>query len=849
MNKEVSQFPVQKLTMVKKTEEWGKDCVEYIIGEFGVSNTDELPNDEEIQSLYDLYNSLYDEKKLKYVTNPFNQEDGFPAAAQDYNIIRPKIDLLIGEETKRPFNFKVCRTSEIGSSDLQDKAKDLLMDYAMANIASKLGPEEAMRYQQALETGEIMTPEQIQKYLAKDYKDIAETTAYYSLDYLRKKLNLDHEFMKGWRDALIAGMEYYYIGIRNGEPYAEVINPKDFKYFCGEGVEFVHDAERCCRKMRTTVSQLYDMLYDRLKESDLDDLLRDVEGMNGHDYGSSKGKSIRDDYNHNRVGIVTNNTDTSKEGEIDLYHCCWRSYKKIGFVTIFDPETNMPVEIQVDEYYDKTGDELNIEWKWIVEIWEGYKAGDDKYFGIAPIEYQYIDETLNSQKLPYTGVAYSNANTKAKSLVSIMEPLQYMYIILWYRLELAIARDKGKVINVDITQIPKSMGIDPAKWLHYISALGINFINPYEEGWDIPGRNGGNPAPFNQMTAMDAGMSNTIVTYIQLMDKIENMLSEISGVTPQRLGAISSNELVGNVERSVVQSAHITEPLFWLHNQVKKNVMTMLLDTAKYAWSKSEKKYLHYIFDDATRAFLELSDEFPYETYDIFVSDSTKENRIIDEIKQLIQPAMQNGASLMDVIDILTTDNVSILKQKMEEIEANRIAREQALQDQQFQQQQQIAQIEQQTREQALMLDQAKLDMEKYKIDTDATTRITVAQLNAYRGSENMDQNDNGIPDPIEIANTAIAEQKASADIASKTFDLANKAREAEFKRNIEDRKISAQEKADKQKSEIERRKIALEEKKLKANERLQRIKDQAAMEREKLKAKTALRNKVPGEK
>ena len=34
-----------------------------------------------------------------------------------------------------------------------------------------------------------------------------------------------------------------------------------------------------------------------------------------------------------------------------------------------------------------------------------------------------------------------------------------MYIVLWYRLELAIARDKGKVVNMDITQIPKSMNI------------------------------------------------------------------------------------------------------------------------------------------------------------------------------------------------------------------------------------------------------------------------------------------------------------------------------------------------------------------------------------------------------
>jgi hypothetical protein len=46
---------------------------------------------------------------------------------------------------------------------------------------AKLSPENAQRYQEALQTGEVMQPEAIQKYLTKDYKDIAERTAYHTL--------------------------------------------------------------------------------------------------------------------------------------------------------------------------------------------------------------------------------------------------------------------------------------------------------------------------------------------------------------------------------------------------------------------------------------------------------------------------------------------------------------------------------------------------------------------------------------------------------------------------------------------------------------------------------------------
>ena len=204
--------------------------------------------------------------------------------------------------------------------------------------------------------------------------------------------------------------------------------------------------------------------------------------------------------------------------------------------------------------------------------------------------------------------------------MSLMKPLQYLYIILWYRLELALSRDKGKAIVMDITQVPKSMGMEADKWLHYLTALGVVFVNPYEEGWDIPGREGGKPASFNQFQSLDLTMSNVIAGYIQLMDKIEYMIGEISGVSAQRQGSISSNELVGNVERSVVQSANITEPWFWKHNLAKRNAYTNILNAAKHAYSTNGFKKLHYILDDGSRKFLEVTEDFLYSDFDMHVS-------------------------------------------------------------------------------------------------------------------------------------------------------------------------------------------------------------------------------------
>lgn len=816
-----SAFPRQKLPLSKKGKKWQEDCVNYIIGEGNVtSGGNSTSYYGELQTYYNLYNSIFDEKDFKSITNPFKVEDGFPATPHDFNIIRPKVDLLIGEETKRPLNFRVIRTSQEATSEMQEKEKQMILQYIEAAITARMSPEEAQQFQQQLQSGEIMPPEQIAKYMDKDYKDIVENTAYHSLTYLREKLDLDNEFIKGWKDGLISGREIYYVGVLNAEPYAERVNPICFSYDKSPDLDFIEDGSWCCRKMRMPITEVYDRYYDKLEEKDLDKLEEMI--------GSAPGRNLGD-RSPVDMGIQLRIYDNpifegSGKSLVNVWHCCWKSFKKIFYVTTIDDAGQLQINI-VDETYQPVGNEVSIEPDWIIEVWEGYRAGSDLYFGIQPIEYQHISiDNPNSQKLPYCGAIYSNTNSKPRSLVSILKPLQYMYIVLWYRLELAIARDKGKVVNMDITQIPKSMNISPAKWMHYLSSVGVNFINPYEEGWNIPGREGGKPAQFNQITALDLTMSNVIAEYIQLMDKIEELACTISGITSQREGAVSSSEMVGNVERSVVQSSHITEPLFWVHNQCKRRVLNMLLNTAKGAWEDTGKQKLQYIFDNGERAFLDITPKFYYEDMDVFVSDTSKDLENIQKLQQLIQPAMQNGASLLEAAEILTNDNFNIIKQKLKDMQTRQEQIQQQQQEAEAQQQQQLQQMQNESKQQELMLQEAQMDLQRYQIDQDNQTKIAVAQINAYRGTEDMDQNDNGIPDVVELGKQALEQQKVNQEAYNKRYEA-------------------------KQKREIEDQKIQLEKDKMKHETELQKAKDDAAYEREKLKARTALKNKTVGEK
>lgn len=232
-----------------------------------------------------------------------------------------------------------------------------------------------------------MPPEEIARYMDKDYKDVIENTAYHTLTYLREKLSIDNEFIKGWKDALIAGMEFYYVGVLNAEPYVERVNPMEFSFDKSPGLEYVEDGSWCCRKMRMPITEVYDRYYDKLEEKDLNRLTEMVSSVPANNYGEHQ---PTDDFNK----IIWRNydnplSDDYARAHINVWHCCWKSFKKIFYVTTEDDAGEVSVDI-VDETYKPIGTEISVEPDWIIEVWEGYRAGEDLYFGIQPIEYQHV---------------------------------------------------------------------------------------------------------------------------------------------------------------------------------------------------------------------------------------------------------------------------------------------------------------------------------------------------------------------------------------------------------------------------------------------------------------------------
>lgn len=711
-------FPLQKLPLSKKNENWRRKSVDALIGRHKRGDVRHT----RMKRSYDIMNSIFDLEDLKYVLDPYNVKEGFPARIQNINLIRPKIEGLKGEQIKRPSSFHVFRTDERAVASVIDKEKELLFQAFQASLLMTNDVEAQEYLQNRLN--------EIQNYIRSKYYSPAEQTANASLKYLNEKLDLNLNSLKTWEDALVAGEAINYVGILNGDPLAERVNPLTFSYDRDPELRFIEDGEWAVREMLMTPSDIWDRFSDIMKESDfnylLDRISNDVPGSQYSNAatGSNINTNYIDYYNSGNINSLDWVEDNRKGPFVSVYHCVWKSFKKVGYLTFLDEDGDIQTTI-VDETY-KLGSDETIEWDWIVEIWEGYRFWQDVYSEIRPVEYQYTSlEDPNARKLPYVGAAFSINNTEGKSLVEIMKPLQYFYLTLFYRLELAIARDAGKPIVMDITQIPKSMGIEPDKWMHYLKALGVVWVNPYETSFDIPGREGGKPSAMNQITSVDMTQTHVISEYIGLMVKVEQMIEEISGITPERQGQAAPRQLVGNLRQNITQSSHTTEPLFYMHDMVIRNTLTMLLNVAKFAWRKSNRKYINYVLSGPERLFIQIDDDFLYSDYDVFLTNSSKEVDNLELIRTLYQPAMQNGASLLDVASMMTSENISELKIKLEEIEQKRA--------EMIQQQSQV--------EQAAIQEQNALKQEELRIKEEdsirkADTDLQVAMIKESNNSE-----------------------------------------------------------------------------------------------------------------
>ena len=669
------KIPRQKLSITRKDKKWGEQCVEAFI-DLSNSGSGYSQKKDSLKVLYDYYNGVIDEGDYNYVLKPYGKSrKNFPSEMRNYPIIKPIIDLLLGEKSKRPLNYTVTVQNQDSVSIKEDSKKSLIYKNLQQHFLQSLqrqGEDVGMDPEQ-----EIELPQHIADMFEESYVDTRAILGQKSMNYIMMEQEVYDKIQKAWFHYVVSGEVYTHRGVRSNEPFYDILNPIDVDYDLDPDLEFVEDGDWALVRKYVHASSVIDAYYESLSEAQVLELEEpqhsesDVSFL----YANSSGKDA----------------NSFRNRLIEVVNVYWKSRKRIGFLTYIDPETGMVEEQEVADGFrlpnEMKEQGAKLTWKWVNEVWEGTRIDGRFYINVNPIINQRLSlDNPSKCKLPINGRRYSDTNTTNISLVKLGIPYQLNYNIYKYRLELAIAKSKDIIASFDINMIPKKWDMD--KFMYYVEGTGIAWVDYNKEGIQL------NP---QHQSVMDMSIK-TIGQYIQLLESILIEWEKISGVSRQRQGEIGAYEGKASSQQAILQSSHITEDLFRKFERMEQRDLQALLEYSKEAWLTGKKTM--YVMPDGTTDFLDIDSMRHMESnYGIFVSDAGKDQEKLQNIKGLTQAMVQNGAKMGDIASMLDSDSFVEIKKNLkkadratDELEA---AQQQAQQEQ-GQQQLEAAQMQQQ---------------------------------------------------------------------------------------------------------------------------------------------------------
>lgn len=681
-----TKIPQQRLPLSQKTTKWREDCVDAFINlsKFGLSERRNY-----LKSLYDYYNGEIAEEDYKYVLKPYGKtRENFPSKMRNYPIIKPIIDLLLGEKSKRPLNYSVVVKNADSVSLKEERKKEKLVQTVSQMFLAALQGQEPQEL-----------PKQVVEQFERTYVDDRAIKGQAAINYIMYDQEIYDKFQKAFFHYLVAGEVYSHKGVRRREPFYEIINPMDIDFDKDPDLEFVEDGDWAIVRRYAHASTIIDNFGEFLTAEQVLEL-------------ENPQQNSIDSYLLYRAEAAGADDNIYRNRLVEVVTVYWKSRKRIGFVEYIDPQTGTLEQFEVEDGYRMPSDiKANggkINWEWVNEVWEGTKIDGRFYVNMVPIANQRTSlDNPSICKLPINGRKYSDINSNNISLVQLGIPYQLNYNIFKYRMELSIARSKDIISQFDINMIPKKWDLD--KFMYYVEGTGIAWVDYNKEGVQL------NP---QHQSVLDMSIK-TIEQYIMLLESIMQEWEKISGVNRQRQGTIGTYEGKASSQQAIVQSSHITEDLFRKFARFEQRELQGLLDYSKEAWLEGKKAM--YVMPDTTVQYLDLEAmEHMESEYGIFVSDAGKDQENLRYAREMSQAMIQNGMPASAVMEMFDTESFTQIKNKIRN--AEKAQQELAQKQQEAEQQMQQMQLQQQ---------QQQMEMQMLDKDKDRQKDIEIALINA----------------------------------------------------------------------------------------------------------------------
>ena len=731
----IYNLPSQRLPFSKKNKAWRKQHLDWAEGRtfFNYSPVRNSVMHKKIN--YDLINGIIHMRDLGMIVNPDNIEAGFiPEKIHHYPIINKSLNVLRGEELKRLFDYRVVITNPNAISEIEQDKKNAIMAQLQQIIANTSQSEE--EYEAEIQ--------KLSDYYQYEYQDFREIRANALLNHYVKEYNMPLLFNEGMVDGMVVGEEIYMCSIRGGEPIIEKLDPNNVRIFKSGYSNKVEDADMIVIEDYWSPGKIIDVYGESLTQKDIEYIEKlpftpgesNIDETGSYDPRAGMVHMSMIDDTIDQSGVNVNELFTKTEtdslmpydlaGNIRVIRIFWKSLRKIKKVKSYDPQTGEEIYTFHTEKYqinEDLGEEEQV--FYINEAWEGTKIGQNIYVNMRPCPIQY-NRMGNPSRCHFgiVGSIYNINNAAPLSFVDMMKHYNYLYDVIHDRLNKLMARNWGRIIQLDLAKVPKDWSID--KWMYYAKTNGIAVIDSFKEG-NVGAATGVIAGGLNNASSgvIDAELGNSIQNYINMLEYIKQEMTEVVGISKQREGQISNRETVGGVERATLQSSHITEWIFAVHADVKKRALECFLETAKIALRGRNKKF-NYILPDHSMKVIDIDgDSFAEADYGLVIDSNSSAQELNSKLDALAQAALQNQTlSFSSIMKLYSSASLAEKQRMIEKDERNLQERQAQAQQQQIQQEQQIEQAKLQEK-------QMEMQMQDMLNQRDNETKILIATIQA----------------------------------------------------------------------------------------------------------------------
>lgn len=762
-----------------------------------------------------------------------------------YPIVPSIINVLTGELLKKFDHIKVKAVDEYSTNEALEYKKQLMLQYlqqkAQAKIAQQLesqgisqdSPEFQEQMQQAVQ--QAMSIPEIQKFMNRNYKNNYEEWANRILEQSELKHRLKEKEIELFKHQLIADEAYSEIRIDDND--IEVINwnPYDTLVIKPKHVKYTSDADLVSRQYWTTIHDVVSKYRDKIDKA----LIEKYNTPLGVTPTFSERRLQPDDnqslmLNEKKLiafKYMMGGIELDASSKVLVTEGYWMSRRRLAKLTAIYEGVSIEkivddtFKVTIKPVYDKdknliAGEEL--EYFYAPQVWKGAKLNfaygsvpstvvneneylDKSIFGkktddlnadvsrgwiyidVEPLEYQFTDEHQPFKpKIPVVGCDgfEKNMNVGKLSLIDKTKALQVMYNGFMNEIDKFAKTEIGLFYIMDQRLIPQQ-SLDGTwgkyNWLKFIMTAkdsGLGVVDNSASNLE------GNPA-MQQPSVVNLLNNDRFKSRIELANYCEQQIMKVIGISPQRMGSINSQETATGVNQAINNSYSQTELYFYNHTNLMRELKSMILDAEKYIESKKPVSRVNYLNSDVENVLFEIdTEDLLLRRFNIFLTNSTDSQRVLEQLRQLAIQNNTSGASMLDLATIIESSNVREIKDTLAASLQNFQKQEEAKRqhEQQMLQQQLEAQAAEKEKERQFIADQNERNRLK---------DMYIADVKATGMSRENDIDQSGINDALEVSRFNLEQEKSYSDILNKEQDRNMKQKEYQSKVAIEKEKVN----------------------------------------------------------